>query len=40
MARLAATTVAAELTAAGLAAHVADESLPHQYVVLATKPTR
>ncbi len=39
-ARLAATTVAAELTAAGLAAHVADESLPHQYVVLATKPTR
>ncbi|MBL8621406.1 MAG: methyltransferase domain-containing protein [Myxococcales bacterium] len=39
-ARLDAATVAAELTAAGLTARIADESLPHQYVVLATKPTR
>ncbi|MBK7073122.1 MAG: methyltransferase domain-containing protein [Myxococcales bacterium] len=40
VARLDAATVAAELTAAGLVARIADESLPHQYVVLATKPTR
>ncbi len=38
-ARLAAATVVAELAAAGLSARVAEESLPHQYVVLADKPT-
>ncbi|MBK9030545.1 MAG: methyltransferase domain-containing protein [Myxococcales bacterium] len=38
-ARLAPGIVVAELTAAGLVAHVAEESLPHQYVVIATKPT-
>ena len=38
-ARLAPTKVAAELTQAGLVARIADETLPHQYVVLATKPT-
>ncbi len=37
--RLDAATVAAELTAAGLTTRIADESLPHQYVVLATKAT-
>ncbi|MEZ4400328.1 MAG: methyltransferase domain-containing protein [Kofleriaceae bacterium] len=37
--RLSAAQVAAELTAAGLTARIADETLPHQYVVLATKPT-
>ena len=37
--RLAADAVAAELTAAGLEVTVATEELPHQYVVLAVRPT-
>lgn len=37
--RLAADRVVAELAQAGLDARIADESLPHQYVVLAHKPT-
>ncbi len=38
-ARVEASVVVAELTAVGLTARIADESLPHQYVVVATKPT-
>lgn len=38
-ARIAPEAVIAELAAVGLSARVADESLPHQYVVVATKPT-
>lgn len=38
-ARIAPEVVVAELAAVGLAARIADESLPHQYVIVATKPT-
>jgi predicted methyltransferase len=38
-ARIAPEAVVADLTAAGLKAVIADESLPHQYVVIGRKPT-
>ena len=38
--RLPAETVVADLAAAGLEATIADEALPHQYVVLAVRPAR